>query len=113
MLRKLRQRAAPTTRTNTRRAASAAAVVTALVTFSAAPAGAITNGQPDGNGHPYVGVLVADYVTPGVKQRFCSGTLVAPRIVLTSGHCPEDTNPIWVSFDPVYRDGISRIYRGT
>ena len=60
-------------------------LATAGLAAGATPANAITNGQPDGNGHPYVGVLVADYVTPGVKQRFCSGTLVAPRIVLTSG----------------------------
>jgi len=88
-------------------------LATAGLAAGATPANAITNGQPDGNGHPYVGVLVADYVTPGVKQRFCSGTLVAPRIVLTSGHCPEGIDPVWVSFDPVYRAGSSPIYRGT
>ena len=46
---------------------------------------AITYGTPDGNAHPNVGLLVAkigdDYFA------LCSGTLVAPDIFLTAGHC--------------------------
>jgi hypothetical protein len=39
-----------------------AALIAALLVLAiaAAPAGAITNGSPDGNGHPNVGGLVAD-----------------------------------------------------
>jgi secreted trypsin-like serine protease len=83
--------------------------------MSAAVADAITNGQPDGDGHPYVAVLVDDFVTPGYCQRFCTGTLVAPRIVVTAAHCllgVVDTE-IWVSFDSIYRPGISPIIHGT
>ena len=81
----------------------------------ASPLGAITNGHPDGNGHPDIGVLAADYEIPGYKQSVCSGTLVAERIFVTAAHClkPEmDANNVWVSFDPVYRPGISTIYHG-
>jgi hypothetical protein len=47
--------------------------------------GAITYGTPDGNAHPNVGLLIAkignDYFA------ICSGTLVAPDVFLTAGHC--------------------------
>ena len=60
----------------------------------AAPAFAITTGQPDEGEHPYVGQLIF-YVPDDPDPRFtdpgswynCSGTLVTPTIVLTAGHC--------------------------
>jgi Trypsin len=99
-----------------RRLGRITALLAAVAAIGATYAGAITNGHPDGNDHPYTGVLVSDYETPGYKQRFCSGTLVAPRVVVTAAHCLEsdiDPSRIWVSFDPVYHPGISTIYRGT
>ena len=65
-------------------------VVAGLATVAvlmASQAGAIVPPTPDGNGHPNVGVYVAEWLTPGVKDRVCSGTLVAPRIFLTAAHC--------------------------
>jgi hypothetical protein len=63
----------------------------------AAPAAAITTGQPDAGEHPYVGQLLF-YVPEAADSRFndpgawynCSGTLVTPTIVLTAGHCVWD-----------------------
>jgi len=60
----------------------------------AAPAFAITTGQPDEGEHPYVGQLIF-YVPDDPDPRFtepgswynCTGTLVTPTIVLTAGHC--------------------------
>jgi hypothetical protein len=60
----------------------------------AAPAIAITTGQPDEGEHPYVGQLIF-YVPDDADPRFtepgtwwnCTGTLVTPTIVLTAGHC--------------------------
>ena len=49
------------------------------------PAGAITNGQPDGTAHPNVGVMVVDFGAG--PQRLCSGELIAPTRFLTAGHC--------------------------
>jgi V8-like Glu-specific endopeptidase len=49
---------------------------------------AITDGVPDGNGHPYVGLMVADDASGNPLWR-CTGTLVAPTIFLTAGHCTE------------------------
>src|SRR5262245_1040302 len=90
------------------------------VALPAPPARAITNGQPDGNGHPYIGILVAEWLTPGVKTRFCSGVLVAPQIFLTAGHCivnlaqyGVEPDEIWISFDPAFDGTYSALYHGT
>ena len=64
------------------------------------PAGAITGGQPDGNMHPYSGLILVPEIG------FCSGTLISPTVVLTAGHCtdffsdPElDITQVYVTFD--------------
>ncbi len=97
------------------------AVLAAALTVGIVPAGAITNGVPDGNEHPFVGELLF-YVPDEIDPRFddpgawfgCSGTLVSPTVVLTAGHCTfgvgldgepttEDGggggNDVWVNFD--------------
>ena len=47
--------------------------VVLLLGLLVAPGGAITGGQPDGNGHPYTALLLA----PGLT--FCTGSLAASR----------------------------------
>lgn len=94
--------------------------VLALTLSLMAPAGAITDGNPDGNDHPMVGQLLF-YVPDAVDSRFddpggwftCTGTLIEATIVLTAGHCTfgvgsdgtETTttggsggNDVWVNF---------------
>jgi hypothetical protein len=63
------------------------ALVVALV-FSAIPAAAITDGDLDGNGHPYVGLMVAQNATGAPLWR-CSGTLISSLVFVTAGHCTE------------------------
>jgi len=77
----------------------------ALPVLFASSAGAVTNGQYDGNNHPYVG-----YLDNGVFA--CSGTILSPTVIVTAAHCFSDstsalgTNTIThapivrVSFDP-------------
>jgi hypothetical protein len=59
-----------------------------VLALGAGSAAAITNGQPDGDDHPYVGLLVFDS-EPGAPAWRCSGALIAPTIVLTAGHCTD------------------------
>jgi secreted trypsin-like serine protease len=82
--------------------------VVALLGTAAVPAGAITFGKPDGTLHPQVGALLADYdeESPG-PDVLCSGTLIAPSVFLTAGHCTaflesEDISQVWVTFAPAY-----------
>jgi hypothetical protein len=45
----------------------------------------ITNGVVDGNAHPAVVLIIMDV---GGKPAYrCSGTLIAPKVVVTAGHC--------------------------
>jgi len=45
----------------------------------------ITHGTLDGDAHPGVVLVVIDVA--GVPTWLCSGTLIAPKVVLTAGHC--------------------------
>ncbi len=88
--------------------------VIAILLFAIQPAFAITNGQLDGNKHPFVGSLSADFKDG--RDWFCSGTLIAPQVFLTAAHCvnwlPEDT-PVYASFDPEFNAAANTFYRGT
>ncbi len=82
--------------------AVAIVLVLALVLSTVGVVSAITNGQPDGNNHPYVGLLVFD--VGGVPAWRCSGALIAPNVVLTAGHCTDgaDAARIWFAEDVTY-----------
>lgn len=72
-------------------------IVTVVLT-AVAPAGAITGGDADGDGHPNVGIVV--FYQPDGRFR-CSGTLVAPTVLVTAAHCTFlDIGKVVVSFDP-------------
>lgn len=84
-------------------AAGVAAVAATLLalTAGAAPASAITHGELDGEGHPYVGLMVAKDAAGNPMWR-CSGTLISPTVYLTAGHCtqaPAVTADIWFGPD--------------
>ena len=89
-----------------RRLGLVALAAVALIALPAAPASAITNGAPDGNGHPEVGALIADTVFSDGTWAYCSGTLIAPTVVVTAAHCgdPGQTSAR-VSFSSHYQDG--------
>jgi hypothetical protein len=59
-----------------------------LLAITVVPAFAVTDGEEDGNGHPYVGLMVAQDASGNPLWR-CSGTLLSSTIYLTAGHCTE------------------------
>ena len=62
--------------------------VIVILAVAVSPAGAVTDGTLDGNGHPYVGLMVAQ-TADGAPLWRCSGTLISPTLFLTAGHCTE------------------------
>lgn len=78
------------------------AIVLAVVgsMIGASPAYAITGGQPDGGGHPQVGLIV-DWSTGSI----CTGTLISENVVLTAGHCTisyDKRSDVEITFDSQY-----------
>lgn len=84
-------------------------VLTALVSLLALGTGsasAITDGTPDGNGHPYVGLMVAQQAD-GTPLWRCSGTLLSSTVFLTAGHCTEaPAAHVEIWFDADVQSGI-------
>lgn len=81
-------------------------LVLGLMVAGISTAVAITDGEPDGDGHPYVGLMVAQTESGTVLWR-CSGTLISPTVFLTAGHCteaPAKHAEIW--FDADVQSGI-------
>jgi hypothetical protein len=83
------------------------AVLAMLLAF-AAPTAAITNGAPDGDNHPYVGILVFDIYNPDLDANVpawrCSGSLISEDVVLTAGHCTDGAVAARVWFDERLQD---------
>ena len=93
-------------------AALAVACLAAAGVNAATPALAITNGGPDGNGHPNVGGLVASAPYSDGTWIYCSGTLISPTVFVTAAHCDEGTSRVRVTFSSAYQDGDTT-YAGT
>lgn len=60
-------------------------IAVVIVIAGSGPAFAITHGEPDGDDHPYVGLLIFD--VGGSPAWRCTGTLLNPSVMLTAGHC--------------------------
>jgi hypothetical protein len=75
----------------------AVALAFALLISTFGSASAITNGVPDGDNHPYVGLAVFD--VGGSPSHRCSASLLSPTVVLTAGHCTDGTSAARVWLD--------------
>ena len=73
---------------NLRRRALGAALAASMLLGAVAvgSAAAVTNGQLDGDDHPYVGLMTA-HAADGDYLWRCSGTLISPTVFVTAGHC--------------------------
>ena len=67
------------------------------------PASAVTNGDLDGENHPYVGLMLAH---DGVSGWRCTGTLISPRVFVTAGHCTDGAIFATVYFESDVESGI-------
>lgn len=78
-------------------------LVLALSVVGAAQA--VTDGEPDGDGHPYVGLMVAQ-TEDGTPLWRCSGTLISPTLFLTAGHCTFGAGHVEIWFDADVESGV-------
>ena len=85
--------------TKPRRTLIAAVVLVAMLFAMTLPAAAITGGEPDGNRHPNVGLILFYDATGRFR---CSATLVSPTVLITAAHCTDGTlGSTVVTFDSV------------
>jgi Trypsin len=100
-----------------RRVVLVLATMALAILLAGGVAQAIINGEPDRGpkAHSYVGAYVAK--AAGKLLPVCSGTLISPKVFLTAGHCTqfevERDRPAYVSFDPTYKPGASRLIKAT
>jgi hypothetical protein len=73
----------------------AVAVAAALTTVT--PVMTITNGQPDGNRHPYVGLAI-QFVPNSNLIAVCSGSALSETRFLTAAHCFDPSLPVLVTY---------------
>jgi len=64
-----------------------ATIVVILALLLVGTALAISNGQPDGNDHPYVGIALGP--ATGGGYWVCSAAAISPRVLVTAAHCFE------------------------
>jgi V8-like Glu-specific endopeptidase len=79
----------------------------ALVLATVGAAHAVTDGELDGEGHPHVGLMIAQDGKGNPLWR-CSGTLISPTLFLTAGHCTESpAKHVEIWFDADVESGIA------
>jgi hypothetical protein len=77
-----------------------------LVLSTIGVASAVTDGELDEEGHPYVGLMVAQDENGNPLWR-CSGTLLSETLFLTAGHCTEaPAAHVEIWFDSDVESGI-------
>jgi hypothetical protein len=57
----------------------------------------VTNGQPDGSNHPYVGTVI-QFIPNTDLISVCSGSAISATRFLTAAHCADPSLPVFVSY---------------
>ena len=73
-------------------------LLTCVLVATAARVMTITNGEPDGNRHPYVGVVIQPIPDMPGFFSICSGTALSSTTFLTAAHCADQNRPVLVSY---------------
>ena len=58
----------------------------------------VTNGQPDENRHPYVGLAIQFIPSMPGFITLCSGSALSPTVFLTAAHCFDPSLPVLVTY---------------
>ena len=80
-----------------RKTVTAGLFATALLA-AAVPVLTVTNGQPDGSRHPYVGIAIQPIPSMPGFVSICSGSALSSTVFLTAAHCFDPSQPALVSF---------------
>jgi len=72
-------------------------LVIAGLVAAVAPVMTVTNGQPDGSRHPYVGVAI-QFIPKTNFIAVCSGSALSATRFLTAAHCFDSSLPVFVSY---------------
>ena len=73
-----------------------AVVAVGVLLATTVPGLTVTNGVPDGNRHPYVGIALQPAAGGGFFV--CSGAALSPTTFLTAAHCFDPSLPAFVSY---------------
>ena len=58
----------------------------------------VTNGQPDGTRHPYVGLVIQSIPSMPGFFSICSGSALSQTTFLTAAHCADPSRPVLVTY---------------
>ena len=75
-----------------------ASLVAAAFFIATAPVMTVTNGQPDENRHPYVGLAIQFIPSMPGFITLCSGSALSPTVFLTAAHCFDPSLPVLVTY---------------
>jgi hypothetical protein len=84
-----------------------------VVLGATVPVLTITNGQPDGNAHPYVGLAFQPIPSMPGFVTICSGSALSATVFLTAAHCFDPARPVSVTYSANPLGGGATIVTGT
>jgi hypothetical protein len=75
-----------------------ATLAAAILLTATVPVMTVTNGRPDANRHPFVGLAIQFIPSMPGFITLCSGSALSPTVFLTAAHCFDPTLPVLVTY---------------